>query len=202
MSEEEVVAEPRLKPLPPEHWDDDVLAALRGAFPARVVEQFRSATAPSAAVTTLLHTPALAGPWLVYNNQLLWNSTLDDRSRELMILRVAWRTGSNYEWVQHVKLGSRFGITRDDLDAIRLGDPARHWTRLETALVAATDQLLDDYRIDDATWARLTTELDGRQLVELVFVVGSYTCLAMAFESFGLQLEPGTDTTEAEPLPA
>ena len=30
----------------------------------------------------------------------------------------------------------------------------------------------------------------ARQLVELVFVVGTYTGLAMVFKSFGLQLDP------------
>ena len=64
------------------------------------------------------------------------------------------------------------------------------WTPLEADLLAATDQLIDDYRVDDDTWARLAEHLDERQLVELVFVVGTYTALAMAFNSFGLQLDP------------
>ena len=41
----------------------------------------------------------------------------------------------------------------------------------------------------DDTWSRLAERLDERQLVELVFVVGTYTVLAMAFNSFGLQLD-------------
>ena len=61
---------------------------------------------------------------------------------------------------------------------------------LEADLLAATDQLIDGYRIDDDTWGRLAEQLDERQLVELVFVVGTYTGLAMAFNSFGLQLDP------------
>ena len=63
------------------------------------------------------------------------------------------------------------------------------WTPLEADLLAATDQLVDRYRIDDETWSRLAGQLDERQLVELVFVVGTYTGLAMAFNSFRLQLD-------------
>ena len=49
---------------------------------------------------------------------------------------------------------------------------------------------IDNTRISDETWARLAEHLDERQLIEVVFTVGTYTCLAMAFNSFGLQLDP------------
>jgi 4-carboxymuconolactone decarboxylase len=175
----------RLEPLPQEQWDDDVVDALRGAFPEQVVERFRS-DAPTA-ITTMLHHPELAGRWLAYNNVLLWSPALDHRLRELMVLRVALRTRSEYEWQQHVKLSERYGVTSEDVEAIRTGTD--RWTPLERDLLAATDQLIGSYRIDDDTWARLAAHLDARQLVEVVFVVGTYTCLAMVFNSFGLEPE-------------
>jgi 4-carboxymuconolactone decarboxylase len=195
---------PRLAPLPRARWDDDAIDALHAAYPKNVVEQWLS-TAPDArpvptAIATMLHHPALAGPWLAYNNVLLWSPALDDRLRELMVLRVAWRTRSKYEWVQHVKLSERYGVTSDDVDAVATGTGRDAWTPLERDLVAATDELLDDSRIADDTWTRLAEQLDERQLVELVFVVGTYTCLAMVFNSFGLQLDGGIDTS-GMPLP-
>ena len=72
---------------------------------------------------------------------------------------------------------------------------------LEAGLLAATDQLIDHYRIDDETWAVLAEQLDERELVELVFVVGSYTCLAMVFNSLGLELDPELHSVAAPPLP-
>jgi AhpD family alkylhydroperoxidase len=193
----------RLAPLPRDHFDDDVLGALRGAFPPETVERFLS-IGPDAiplpdAITTMLHHPALAGPWLAFNNVLLWSPALEPRLRELMVLRVAWRTRSNYEWMQHVQLAARFGVTPEEIDAVAHGGDTGAWTPLEAALLAATDELIDGYRIDDDTWARLAEHLDERQLVEVVFVVGAYTCLAMAFKSFGLGLEPGAPTTTALP---
>jgi alkylhydroperoxidase family enzyme len=177
---------------------------LRRAFPDEVVDRFL-ATGPDAiplpnALATMLHNPRLAGPFLVYNNVLLWQPTLDHRLRELMVLRVAWRTRSHYEWVQHVKLSAQYEVTADEVAAIADGAGAMRWTPLERDLLAATDQLLDDYRVDDETWARLAAALSAEQLVELVFVVGTYTCLAMAFKSFGLALDPGLDAVPAPPL--
>ena len=184
------MTEPRIPPLPREQWDDDVRAAMQGVFPDKVVDAWAAGSAPVPnVVATLLQHPKLAGPWLAYNNVLLWNPSLTDRQRELTVLRVAHLTNSAYEWMQHVKLADRFGITAADIDAIEHDRVNEAWTPLERALVDATDQLVGDHRVDDFTWARLAQELDERQLVELVFVVGSYTCLAMAFNSFGMQLD-------------
>jgi alkylhydroperoxidase family enzyme len=181
------VTEPRLAPLPPELWNDETIAALQQAFPAAVIERFKTDGAPTA-ITTMLHHPALAGSWLAYNNVLLWSPALDHRLRELMVLRVAHRTQAPYEWDQHVKLATeRYEVTEADIHGVKAGPTHDDWSPLERDLLAATDQLIDGYRIDDDTWQRLAGELDERQLVEAVFVVGTYTCLAMAFNSFALE---------------
>lgn len=197
---------PRLAPLPKERWGDDARAALRAVFPKNVADQFLSAGPDAVHVpnvlTTLMHHPALSGPFLAYNRVLLETPALGHRLRELMILRVAWRTRSAYEWVQHTRMADRSSVTPEDIDAITRGTPAETWTPLEVDLLAATDQLLDHYRVDDDTWARLAERLDERQLVEAAFVVGTYTCLAMAFNSFGLQLDPELYTVKTIPFPA
>ena len=193
----------RLSPVPRDKWSEEMVGALRQAFPDPVVERFMSpdgAPVPTA-IATMLHHPALAGPWLAYNNVLLWSPALEHRLRELMVLRVAWRARSTYEWVQHVKLAARYDVTTDDVRAVANGPDSERWTALERDLLAATDQLLDQHRIDDETWARLAARLDERQLVEVVFIAGTYSCLAMAFNSFGLELEAGIDLAEIPILP-
>ena len=184
---------PRLAPIPSDQWGDDAKAALLAAFPEPVVARF-AATGPDAApvpnvLATLLHHPALAGPFLAYNQVLLQSPALAPRRRELMILRVAWRTRSQYEWVQHARLAARLGVADDEIAAIADG-AAVDWPPLERVLLDATDELVDGYRVADDTWARLAEHLDAAQLVELVFVVGTYVGLAMAFNSFGLQIDP------------
>jgi 4-carboxymuconolactone decarboxylase len=198
-------AAPRIAPLPTDDWGDDAVAALRAAFGDDGAKRMLS-TAPDAplmpnVLMTLMRHPALAGPFLTYNNVLLRTPTLEPRLRELMVLRVAWRTRSEYEWVQHVRMAARCGITADEVEAISQGANAEGWSALEADVLAATDQLLDRYRVDDETWARLAQHLDDRQLVEMAFVVGTYTCLAMAFNSFGLVLDRDLDSVPAPPLP-
>jgi 4-carboxymuconolactone decarboxylase len=196
---------PRLAPVPREECGADARAALGAAFGDQVAARFLSDDADAMPMPnvlgTLMHHPALAGPFLAYNQMLLKTPALDPRLRELMILRVAWRTRAPYEWAQHVRLTPRVGIDADEIEAVRRGPDADGWSPLEADALTATDQLIDRYRIDAETWARLARQLDERQLVELVFVVGTYTGLAMAFNSFGLQLDPELLELENTSLP-
>jgi 4-carboxymuconolactone decarboxylase len=197
---------PRIAPLPRERWDEEVRAALCAGVPKTVGAQFLS-TGPDAmrvpnAMATMVHHPRLAGPWLAYNAVLLQQPALDPRLRELMVLRVAWRAQAEYEWVQHIRLAKRYGITDDEIEALTQPPASGAWSALEGDLLTATDELLDDFRITDVTWARLAQHLDQRQLVEVLFVVGSYTALAMVFKSVGLQLDPELDPASGPAIAA
>lgn len=194
---------PRIAPVAREQLDDAMRDAIRGAFREPVASRFLSdgddAMPIPAAIGTMLHHPKLAREWLRFNNVLLWSPTLPERQRELMILRLAWRTRSDYEWVQHVHLSKRYDVTDDEVAAITRGDYDR-FDATDRDVLTATDELLDDYVISDATWSRLAERFDDQELVELVYVVGTYTCLAMVFKSLGLSL--AELDTDGIPLPS
>ncbi len=44
---------------------------------------------------------------------LLWNGVLDARLRELIIMRIGWRTGSEYEWTQHWRVARLLGVPEE-----------------------------------------------------------------------------------------
>lgn len=185
------MGDPRVPPLTKTEFGDDETRALRAFVGDAGVERFLGAgdTPPLPAVLgTLIRHPALAAKWLPYNDVLLRTGTLDPRLRELVICRVGWRTAAEYEWLQHVRLARGLGVTDAEIDAIADRGTAS-WTALEADALAATDALLDGYEIPEPLWQRLAAALDQRQMIELVFVVGTYACLAMAFKSFGVQLD-------------
>ncbi|MBO2447702.1 carboxymuconolactone decarboxylase family protein [Actinomadura barringtoniae] len=192
-------ASPRLAPLAPEQWDEPTRTQLRGHV--KRIDQYLSGAPGAPRMPNVLgvlgHHARLAGAWLNYNGVLLDDPTLEPCHRELMILRVAWRTGSVYEWVQHARIAARLGVTAEQIEALADTGPGGDgwagtgpWTHLEALLLHAADQLIDRCAIGDATWAALETHLDARQLLEVPFVVGSYLCLAMVFNSVGLELDP------------
>jgi alkylhydroperoxidase family enzyme len=125
---------------------------------------------------------------------------LSPRLRELVVLRVARRTHSQYEWVQHAKLSQRYDVTPEEVEAIANGDDAV-FSELEVDVLRATDQLLATYRVDDDTWERLAQALDEKTRLELLFVVGTYSALAMVFNGVGVELDPDLDPASFPALP-
>jgi AhpD family alkylhydroperoxidase len=137
---------------------------------------------PSNVLGLFARHPALAKAFLTFNKHL-FDSTLPVRTRELAILRVAWRRRCRYEWAQHVLIGKRAGLSEEEIAEAR--------GVASTTLARAVDELDADSRLSDQTYAELTYELDDRQLMDLVFTVGAYGLLAMAFNTFDVELDPG-----------
>jgi alkylhydroperoxidase family enzyme len=166
----------RLAPLPADQWDEatrQALSAMRGAD-------------TNNALSTFAHHPALAKAFLRFNVHLLMSSTLPTRIRELAILRIAHRRECAYEWSHHVNMAKDEGITDQQIDALRRGEAADEFDR--TVLVAV-DELDEKSQLSDETWAALGERLNDQQRMDFVFTVGCYALLAMAFNTFGIQLE-------------
>ncbi|GFG74554.1 carboxymuconolactone decarboxylase family protein [Mycobacterium botniense] len=176
----------RLQPLPADQWDDAVQRSLADMLPA----ERRNPRDAGNALATLAHHPALTRAFLRFNTHLLFASTLPARLRELAILRVAHRRDCTYEWVHHVALAKEAGLSEDEITAVRRGDAAN---RLEGAVLTAVDELDEKSQISDQTWATLGERLNDRQRMDLVFTVGCYTLLAMAFNTFGVEIEDDSE---------
>lgn len=132
----------------------------------------------------------------VYNHwgkHFLMNNTLSTRILEIIVLRVAVRVQSLYEWHNHVGYGMNAGLTLDEIAAIRDYPEGGEWSDIEDAVITAVDELLDEHNISDATWGRLSAEFDTRQLMDLVFTIGHYVMTSWALSSFGVGLEGGAD---------
>ena len=70
-------------------------------------------------------------------------SFMGDRLRELLIMRIGWTTGSDYEWTQHWRIAlEQFGCSEQDLLAVRNWQNDTHFGEDERTLLAAVDALL------------------------------------------------------------
>lgn len=114
------------------------------------------------------------------------------RLRELVIMRVAWRSGSAYEWAQHWRLGHKADVPAADLAAVRDGPDHAGFDDAERAALAATDELFDDGALGPDGWARCEALLGGPEAVaELVMLVGHYRMVAGFLRSVDVPLEDG-----------
>src|ERR1043166_6426472 len=89
---------PRIPPQRPDEWTDDA----RELFAFGEGQEAREKGSAFNVILTFAHHPKLMLAWLKFNRRLLRRSELSQRLREIVILRVADRYGSRYEWVQHV----------------------------------------------------------------------------------------------------
>jgi len=134
--------------------------------------------------------PALAKAFFAFNNHL-FHSTLSARDREMVTVRIAWLRRGEYEWAQHVRMAKSVGMTQEEIDAIMAGPDSPVWGARDTALLRSVDEIAANQYVSDETWKRLAEDFDRKQLMDLVFTIGAYDLLAVAFNTFGLQLDPG-----------
>ncbi len=137
--------------------------------------------------------PDLGKVYNIWGKHFLMNNTLPVRVLEIIVLRVAVRAKSAYEWHNHVGYGMNAGLTLEEIAAIRDYPEGGDWSAAEGAVLTAVDELIDTHCISDETWARLAGAFDTRQLMDLVFTTGHYVMTSWALSSFGVEIEGGAD---------
>ncbi len=172
----------RLQPLPADEWDEAVQAALSPMLPP---ERCNPREAGNLMATLARH-PKLARAFLRFGGYLLSGSTLPPRVRELAILRVAHRRGCAYEWSHHVTIAQEAGLSAVEIAAAQTGETDDESDR---TIFNAVDELDEKSNLSDQTWSALGAHLDERQRMDLVFTVGGYIALAMALNTFGVEVE-------------
>lgn len=193
-----------LFPLPFEQWSEEARAVLPQYLrrPQLYLSGGPDARPMPHALGLFAHHVELGAGWLAFNNSLASEKAkLDPFHRELAILRVAWRTGANYEWVQHTRIALGVGVTTEQLYAIPDGPASECWTPFERAVLEAVDEVVESCRIQPETWAVLGEHLDAAQLLELSFVIGCYLCFAIVINSVQLEADPPTEPVDAPRLP-
>ena len=143
-----------------------------------------------------LHHPPLARWFSDLLMGLLWEGHLDARLRELVIMRLGWSTGSDYEWTQHWRIALGVGVTHDDLLAVRDWRASDRFGDAERAVLAATDETVEHGAITEATWQACVDHVsdDQRVLLELVSAIGVWRMVSGILRSLDVPLEEGVSS--------
>lgn len=174
--------EPRVAPASPRELRP--LARIVAEVAGRVTD-----SGPPNIFTTLGRHPRLFRAWLRYSGHLMPFGQLPRRDTELVILRVAWRCRSAYEWHQHVPIALRVGLSPDEVAGVADSRPAAGFTPRQRTLLAVSDELLAGREVTDATWSAVQTTLRDREAIELCLLIGHYQGLASAIGGLGIQIE-------------
>jgi len=176
---------PRIGPLPRHEWTDearDVFAYWEGA-------EARQNGSRSNTMMTLANHPKLALASLDLGRYFMLDASISARQQKLIVLRVAHRFESTYQWTHNSMGAKQVGITDEEIDAVRIGASSPVWGREDRVLMAAIDQTCDGGKIDDATWMELNAVMSRHQIMDLIHAVGYFTMVAWGLVAMGVQLE-------------
>lgn len=140
-------------------------------------------TEPPAVFLTLGRHRRLFWGWLLFAGALMPGGRLSRRETELVILRVATLSGSDYELTQHRRLGRKAGLSAAEIDRVALWPTDPGWSAVQRLLLTVTDELHAEADLSDETWAELRAAYDERRCIELVLLVGHYQMLATALNT-------------------
>jgi 4-carboxymuconolactone decarboxylase len=168
----------------PEHWTDAqrVAAAEISSGPrGGVVGPFIAALRSPECMRRLQH----LGAYLRYE------SAIDPRWREMVILLTARRFRQDFEWVTHEGAARAAGVPPATIDAIRTGRLPASPAPDEATIFELCAVLFDDGRVPDALYARAIALLGEPGLIDVVCAVGYYTTLALIMNATRTALPEG-----------
>jgi alkylhydroperoxidase family enzyme len=198
----------RMEPLPVTRWPPEMRDALAVMPPPDAKFVLTSEGRPGGfnVLGALAHHPRLAKAFVTLQAHLLHTTSLTERQRELVILRVAALRRSDYEWAQHLFMARDAGLSDIEISWIVWGPDAPTWSTEEAGLLRAVDELVREGVITDSTWACLSMHLDSQQILDVIFTAGSYAMLASMLGSLDIDLDDDlrsavealTDSAEAD----
>jgi len=172
----------RIAPVPP---------AERSGQIRELLDHARVGTGPDANIfTTLVRAPGLYRRWLPFGGKLLAGK-LPPRDRELLILRTGWNCRAEYEWAQHARIALDCGLTTEDIRRVVLDPATAGWAPFDGTLLRAADELHLSSTVTERTWSEMADRYDTEQLIEVPMLVGHYHLVAMALNTFGVELDDG-----------
>jgi 4-carboxymuconolactone decarboxylase len=136
---------------------------------------------------TLAHHPGLAEVFSPLNIHLLKTTTLPLKLRQIAIMRTSWICKSAYMWSSHLATSLRNGLSDDMFGPIQHGADDPYFSAFERSVVRATEDLVQNHKINDTNWQALAAEWNEQQMLDFLFTVGIYVTMAGVMRSTGVQ---------------
>lgn len=134
-----------------------------------------------------LRSPEIGTLLTALGGALRFRSSLPPRLIELAILCAAREWTAQYEWAAHARFAASAGVAAEVIEAIRTRrEPALAKTD-EAAVYGFVIELLRTHAVSDATYQRALGEVGEPGIVELIALLGFYTTVSMALNTFRVE---------------
>lgn len=157
-----------------------LVAKIRGARGGRLHAFYRA----------LLHTPGLASAWFDFNNAVRFQTSLGDRVREIVIMRVAALAGCDYVWnVHQSQHAAAAGVTPQEVKSLRSRRKSGVFGPRDRALLAYVDAVTRDVAVPDAVHDGMRGHFRDRETVEITVLIAAYNMHTRVLNALGVEPE-------------
>ena len=153
--------------------------------------------APKNVLGMLMHNPKTLGAFLEHWVSSKLDMGFSVREQELVILRMALHYDCNYVWKHHVPVAKEFGVTQEELNAVRMLPLNGGFNGRETALLALTDEMVVHRNVSDKGWALYTSELSDAEVIDLISLVSQYVLFSLVNNVLRVDVERNLDEIES-----
>lgn len=114
------------------------------------------------------------------------DTLIDDRMREVIVLRVAYLSNSAYELFHHVSMGKSVGLSEAAITGLKSGDFSA-LTPDEALVAQFTTEVVRDVSPTDETLAAMRSRYSDERIFEMLGIIGSYMNAARVAAIAGIE---------------
>lgn len=144
------------------------------------------------------NSPGLLLNFIRLGNSVIGRMELPARLREIVILRVARLTGSEYEWAQHAPVALQVGVSQKQLDSISDWKNSAEFNNQERAVLQYTDEVAQKVKVTDQTFNTLKNFFNEQTIVELTMTIGYYEMVARLLVPLQVELDESSVGSASE----
>jgi alkylhydroperoxidase family enzyme len=148
----------------------------------------REGREPIALYRALANSPRMLSAYSTLAQALRYQAETPRALRELVILRTAQLTGSQYEWAHHRVMATQAGVPEQKVIELADWRTSDAFEPAEGAALRLAEEM-HDASLTDGGFEALRQSFSDSEIVELVLLVAFYQGLARTIQAFGLEVE-------------
>src|SRR5215213_5827467 len=145
---------------------------------------------PIALYRVLANNPVMLRSYAQLAKTLRYDAATPRALRELMILRIAQLSGSEYEWQHHRRMAADAGVSEEQVAALGEAATSPLFSGVERAAIRLAEEQ-HAYAVTDETIASLRELVGDAATVELSLLGALYEGVARMLQAFAIEVEPG-----------
>jgi alkylhydroperoxidase family enzyme len=138
---------------------------------------------------TLMHNPRTLGTFLDYWVTSKSETGFPVREQELIILSVGFLYKSDHLWRHHVPVAREFGVTEEEIAAVKTSPLLLVFSKREAALLKLTNEMVENGTVRPEVWEECKGVLSKSEWFKMGTIVSQYVLFALVNNSMQVQLE-------------